>query len=131
MKRRVNERRSEKGLKKLGSGTRGLAKRLFGIPWLAGLDRPVVSRYARLVGDIVFGSPRRARPPAEAALQQQTEGEGQRNGAARGCERDAGEKVVGSGAVVGRLAVLCRMLPGSEYLLLRCRECTWGWARRW
>lgn len=26
-----------------------------------------------------------------------------------------------SKAVVGRLAVLCRMLPGSEYLLLRCR----------
>lgn len=58
---------------------------------------PVVSRYARLVGDIVFGSARRAGPPAEAALQQQTEGEGQRNGAVRGCERDAGEKVVGSG----------------------------------
>ena len=28
---------------------------------------------------------------------------------------------VASKAVVGRLAVLCRMLPGSEYLLLRCR----------
>lgn len=60
MKRRVNERRSEKGLKKLGSGTRGLAKRLFGIPWLVGwtgcLEICTVSRRYR----VWLGAPSRA-----------------------------------------------------------------------
>lgn len=56
---------------------------------------PVVSRHPRSVGDTVFATTLRGtpgRPPR-----------------------------VASKAVVGRLAVLCRMLPGSEYLLLRCR----------
>lgn len=56
---------------------------------------PVVSRHPRSVDDTVFATTLRGtpgRPPR-----------------------------VASKAVVGRLAVLCRMLPGSEYLLLRCR----------
>lgn len=60
---------------------------------------PVVSRHPRSVGDTVFATTLRGtpgRPPR-----------------------------VASKAVVGRLAMLCRMLPGSEYLLLRCRVQGW------
>lgn len=98
--------------------------------WIA-WSRPVVSRYARLVGDIVFGSVRE--PGLLGRPRYSNRGPGERQRELSRVRERKGEKVV-AGVVVGRLAVLCRMLPGSEYLLLRCRVYVGvgegGWWRR-